>query len=527
MNWIKSAADEHAARNGCYFDERAAVKVVEFFRKFLRHSSGEWAGEPFELLDWQRDDIVYPLFGWKRADGTRRYRIAYVELPKKNGKSTLASGLGLNLLLNDNEPGAEVYSAATTREQASIVHREAINMVGASPALRACLSINRSTKTIAHGKSNSRYQALSAEPRSSEGIKAHGVIADELHAWFGRQFWDSLRYAFRTRRQPLLFIITTAGDDIQSVCYEQHEYADRIIRGIHFDDRYFAYIRAADPSDDWTTIETARKANPSLGLTIKEDEFLADIEEAKRTPTSQARFKRYSLNIWQTSQSPWLKLEDWLACRQDFAEQQLEGQDCWGGLDLAKTRDLTAFVLCFPGDKYRFLPFFWLPEDAVNDPDNPEQYRIWAEQGWLRKTPGNVCDYSFIKRDLTDLAQRFQIRSYAFDPYNAEHLTQELEEECGLPRFAFPQTISNFAGPTAEFERLVVGRGLEHSGHPTLTWNIGNVSVRVDANNNKRPVKPPVGDRRKIDGVVAAIMALGQALSDPIQAYSGVPGFIL
>lgn len=513
-SWVRTAADRQAVSEGCYFDLPAAERVRDFFLKFLRHSKGEWGGQPFELIEWQWKDVIAPLFGWKRPDGLRRFRKAYIEIPKKNGKSTLASGIGLYLLVADGEHGPEVYSAAADQAQASIVHSEAVRMVKASTPLQRSLRINESTKTISFPGRNGVYRALSAGADTKEGLNANALIIDELHIWKGRQMWDALRYAGRARRQPLLFVITTAGDDLLSVCREQHDYAQGILRGQILDTRTFAYIRAADVSDDWTQPATWHKANPSLGVTMTEEDFAADVKEAEKTPTSQSSFKRYSLNIWATSTNPWLRLEDWSRCQRSYTAEDLAGCPCYGGLDLASVRDLTAFVLCFPWDEdlYRILPFFWLPEDTVSDPDSPEQYRVWAAHGYLRTTPGNVCDYAVVKRDIVELSKQYQILEYAYDPWNAEKTTQELQEENDLKRIAFPQTISNYAAPTREWERLCVAGKLHHPGHPVLTWMAGHVQVRTDPQGNMRPVKPPQGDRRKIDGISAGIMALGRAM---------------
>lgn len=514
--WIRSTADEMAVKAGCYFDERAAAHVVEFFAKYLRHSKGKWAGKPFELIPWQRDDVIYPLFGWMRADKTRRFRKSFIEIPKKNGKSTLAAGVGLYLLAGDGEKGAVVLSAASDRDQAGIVHGEAINMVKASD-LQHVLKINHTSKAITHEKTMSEYRAVTGEGDANQGRNASGIIIDELHVWYGRNNWDSLRMAGRSRDQPLTFVITTAGDDPLSVCREQYDYAKGVLSGAVNDDRFFAYIREAEPNDDYMSPEVWKKANPSLGITINEEDFAADMLEASKTPSSLASTKRYSLNIWATATNPWLRIEDWNRCAEPFTADMLEGQTCHAGLDLAKTRDMTALVLIFRHEETgicRLLPYFWLPEAAVHDPDKPEEYRVWAREGLLEVTPGNVCDYTFITKRLVELKERFEIRELAFDPYNAEQLTQELETEHDLKRIAFPQTIQHFAEPTKEFERLILSRGLRHNDHPVLNWQAGNVSVRTDANGNIRPVKPPQGDPRKIDGIVAAIMGLARSMLD-------------
>lgn len=513
--WIRNVSDEKALLNGCYFDPRTADRVVSFFPRFLCHSSGEWFGKPFHLLDWQADDLIRPLFGWKRKDGTRRYRKAYVEIPKKNGKSTIAAGVGLYLLAGDNEPGAKVFSAASDQKQAKIVHEEAIHMVEASPELRRALKINRSTNTISWEQLYASYCAISKAPHNKEGFNAHGIIADELHVWHGRGLWDALKYAFRARRQGLLFMITTAGDDMTSVCREQHDYAVDVLKGTRTDDRFFGYIRAADVDDDITKPEIWRKANPSMGITIKEDEFAADLAEATSTPAAMASFKRYSFNIWSTSTNPWLKEQDWKKCQRDYKPEDLAGRECYAGLDLAQTSDMTALVLLFPWDDgtYRLLPFFWLPKETAFDKDESNPYRGWAEEGLLETTPGNVTDFAFLEAKFGELSKRFKILEVAYDKTYAENLTQNLEQNHSVPRVEFTQTMLSFAGPTSEFERLVIGGKLHHPGHPILNWQAGHVQVYTNANGDKRPVKPRHNERKKIDGIVATVMSLGRANS--------------
>ena len=290
-DWIKSKADEDAWQRGCRPDPPAAERVRDFFSKFLRHSKGEFAGKPFELLPWQWEDIVKPLFGWKRPDGTRRYRRAYIEVPKKNGKSTLCAGLTLYMLVADNEPGAEVYSAAADRKQASIIFNEVKTMIDASPALTQKLSVLVSQKRVTFSLKHSWYEAMSAEAPTKEGVNIHGLVFDELHAQKTRGvLWDTLTYGGASRRQPLLIAITTAGYDRQSICWEQHEYTRGIIEGLHFDPSYFAYIRAAEPTDDWTADSTWRKANPSYGVTLKKisSRKIAPVPP-KTTPSKRTR----------------------------------------------------------------------------------------------------------------------------------------------------------------------------------------------------------------------------------------------
>lgn len=523
LPWIRSEADERAALGGCAFRESRAEHVVEFFRRFLVHSKGEWAGKPFELLDWQREDLIYPLFGWVRADGHRRFRRSYCELPKKNGKSTIAAGIGLYMLVGDGEAGAQVYSAATDRDQASIVHGEAINMVDASPALTAKLRINRSTRNIYFPQTRSYYRALSSSPAGKEGLDGHLAVIDELHVFRGRELWDALRFMGRARRQPLIFVITTAGDDLASVCYEQHEYAKKILSGEHFDERFFAYVRDCPREDlDGDGIydrENWRRANPSMGITIDEGEFAHDVEEAVKTPTSMASFLRYSFNIWATSENPWLKIEWWTGCRREFTAEALAGRVCGAGLDLAKLLDMTAFALVFPDmeeeDLFRMLCWFWMPRDIAEERKDLAPYLTWAEQGWLTLTDGDVCDYETVERKIGEASRQYRIHELAFDPWNAEATKQRIEKDYGIKCHEFRQAPARFADPTKEFERLLRAGRLLNDGNPILQWQAGHVRVKTDASGNIRPVKQKHGDHRTIDGVVAGVMALDRALHTP------------
>ena len=385
--WFRKGLDEKAVAAGCWFDIEAAERVRAFFRRFLRHSKGKWAGQPFELLEWQWRDVVAPLFGWKRPDGTRRFRKAYIEVPKKNGKSTLCAGLGLYLLVGDNEPGAEVYSAAADRDQASIVYNEAASMVRASPELSSHLLVTDSRKTIGFPRTSSIYKALSSEVPTKEGLNIHGLIFDELHAQKTRDLWDSLTYGGAAREQPLLIAITTAGWDKNSICYEQRRYAEQVRDGVIEDWSFFGYISAAGEDDDWTDPKLWERVNPSWGVTISADEFAEAANEAQSSPTKENTFKRYRLDIWTEQDIRWLPLERWDAC--DAVPGVLDGRACFGGLDLSSTTDITAFVLLFPANDSSglipVLPFFWIPEENARKRERRDKvpYLTWAREGLI------------------------------------------------------------------------------------------------------------------------------------------------
>lgn len=520
LHQIRNASDEQALFEGCYYDQAAADRVGLFFRRFLRHSKGSHAGKPFELIDWQRENLIDPVFGWKRPNGMRRFTRVYCELPKKNGKSTIAAGIGLYMLCGDGEKGSKVFSAASDRDQAKIVHDEAVNMVDTSPALLRAIKINRSTNKLTYLKGRSEYSALSAAPRGKEGLDGHCAIIDELHIWSGRQLWDALRYMGRARRQPLIFVITTAGDDLESVCWEQHEYAQAILSSERTDTRYYPLIYAckADELEGDAILdrEKWRRANPSIGHTIDEDEFGRDLAEAIASPRSKAAFLRYSFNIWSQSVTAWLDQRVWAKAKSPTVEDSMIGLSCHGGLDIAKVSDMSALTLVFTREgsprKFHLIPYFWLPEAKVEELSDTLPVRDWQRNHLLTVTEGDAVDYSTIQRDIVALHNRFQIQRLAFDPWNAEAITQWLENEASIPRVEFRQTISNYAYPTSEFERLLKAGLLTHSGHPILDWQARHVNVWTDASGNFRPVKPKHADNRKIDGIVASIMGLSEAI---------------
>ncbi len=502
-------ADERAAARGCWMDEDAAERVRIFFQRFLRHSKGQFAGKPFELLPWQWESVIRPLFGWKRPDGTRRFRRAYIEVPKKNGKSTLCAGLALFLLSKDGEPGAEVYSAAADRDQASIVFNEAANMVEASPALAVRCDVSKAAKRIVFPSTKSVYRALSADVPTKEGLNIHGLVFDELHAQKTRQLWDTLRYGGISRRQPLLVAITTAGYDKTTICWEQHCYAEGVLRGTIEDDEFFAFISAAGPDDKWTDPAVWAKANPSYGVTIPADSFTADCREAQQSPLAENSFRRYRLNQWTEQEVRWLQMDKWDACRTVVEPDVLLGAECYGGLDLSSTTDLSSFVLYFPEHK-ACLPFFWLPEDGLSWRARQSKVRVdpWTPKH-ITLTPGNVIDYDCIRQTINELASQYDLREIAVDPYNSTQIQTQLLSD-GLNVVRFPQTYLGFTPACKELERLVLCSELVHLGNPVLRWMASNVVVRMDPAGNIKTDKSKAADR--IDGIVALLMALGQAL---------------
>ena len=476
---IMSVADARAVvGDGCWFDVKAAKRVADFFVKFLRHSKGDFAGKPFEFLPWQRDDVMGPLFGWQRSDGTRRYRRAYIEVAKKNGKSSLCSGIALYMMLADGEPGAEVYSAAYTRDQASIIFRECASMVERSDSLKPYLTVNRSIKRINSRNDRSWIQAISKEHSSAEGINAHCLIFDELHTQKSRDLWDTLLYAGAARRQPLFVSITTAGWDRTSICWEQHQYAEGVIDGTIEDSSFFAYIAAADEDDEWTDPAVWRKANPSMGVTLNEEAFAESCIEAQNSPAKENAFRRYRLSQWTQQSDRWMSMDNWDACDSPVDVESLRGRECWVGGDLATTTDIASIVCVFPpqaeDEPFKVLPFFWVPEQLPRDAN--QAYPAWIKSGHLETTPGNVTDYEFIRARIVELADAlgFVVRMITFDPWNATHLVTQLEGQDGFNVKMFRQGFASMTAPMKELDRLILSKRVAHGGHPVLRWMAGN-----------------------------------------------------
>jgi len=517
--WIRTEHDERAVLAGCRFSLEHAEHVKQFFERWLRHSKGEWGDKPFKLLEWQWTDLVAPVFGWLRKDGYRRIRKVYCEIPKKNGKSTFGSGVGLYLLVADGEAGAEVYSAATKRDQANIVHGEAINMVRRSPALTKRLRIHEATKVITYRETQSKYTSLAADSAGSEGLNIHGLIVDELHAWTDRSFWDSLRYGFAARKQPLTFVITTAGVyDKTSLGWQEHEYATRwLANETGFEDEeFYGYIRGAELEDDIQDPEVHRRANPSYGVVIDPREIAKAAADAANKPTELNTFKRYRLNIWTDSFQSWLRLDQWDACQREIDLETYKGRRCYIGVDLASTRDMTAVCAAFPemedGQLVCDLAFwYWAPSGGLADRDANERakYQHWRDSGALIVTPGLTTDYRAVRAKLCDMATKFNVVEVAYDPWNATQLANELDDD-GFEMIQFRQGFASMNEPSKLLESMLADGTLRHDGNPITRWMAGNVTTKTDEHNNIKPNKKT--STGKIDGIVAAVMALGRAM---------------
>lgn len=508
---MRTPSDVRAVEEGCWYSAEMADYAVNFFHKFLCHSKGEWAGKPFRLLEWQEWGIIRPLFGWIRADGTRRFRRAYIEVPKKNGKSTVCAGIALLLLKADGEQGAEVYSAAADRDQASIVFNEAKNMVLSSPYLEELLMVTDSRKTISDPATRSVYRALSADAPTKEGLNIHGLIFDELHAQPNRVLWDTLKYGGASRRQPLFVSITTAGHDRNTICYEQHKYAKAVLDGGVVDTAFYGAIWAADDKDDWSEPETWKKANPSYGITIKEDQFTSDFKEAQQNVGSQNSFRRYRLNQWTEQETRWLDMAQWRACVAVKPELTRQSE-FMAGLDLASTQDITAFVQVFPQHGFYVRCDFFIPEVQLRKRVLRDRvpYDVWQRKGFLHVTRGDMVDEDYIVETILKRCQENRCREVGFDRWNASHVVTRLTDE-GITMTPVGQGFASMSYPAKELEKLVVGGAINHEGHPILEWMAGNTATETDAAGNIKPSKKK--SRERIDGIVALVMALNRYIA--------------
>ena len=496
------------------YDKSAADYAVAFIEN-LCHTKGTWAGKPFELIDWQ-EQIIRDLFGTLKPNGYRQFNTAYIEIPKKQGKSELAAAVALLLTCGDGEERAEVYGCAADRQQAAIVFDVAADMVRMCPALSKRVKILASQKRLIYTPTNSFYQVLSAEAYSKHGFNIHGVVFDELHTQPNRKLFDVMtKGSGDARMQPLYFFITTAGTDTHSICYETHQKAKDIIEGRKIDPTFYPVIYGADESDDWTDPKVWKKANPSLDITVGIDKVKAACESAKQNPGEENAFRQLRLNQWVKQAVRWMPMEKWDKCAFAVDEDELEGRVCYGGLDLSSTTDITAFVLVFPPldeeDKYVILPYFWIPEDNLTLRVNRDHvpYDVWERQGYLQTTEGNVVHYGFIEQFIERLGERFNIREIAFDRWGAVQMVQNLEG-MGFTVVPFGQGFKDMSPPTKELMKLVLEQKIAHGGHPVLRWNMDNIYIRTDPAGNIKADKEK--STEKIDGAVATIMALDRAI---------------
>lgn len=505
-----------------HYDKKKADRAVTFIEN-LCHTKGKWAGTPFWLLPWQ-EQLIRDIFGIVKPDGNRQFRTAFVEICKKVGKSELAAAVALYLLYADNEPSAEVYGAAADRQQASIVFDVAKQMVEMSPALMKRSKLMGATKRIVNYSNAGYYQVLSAEVGGKHGFSVSGLVFDEIHTQPNRQLYDVLTKGSSDARQnPLHFIITTAGNDRHSIAYELHTKAVDILEGRRVDPTFYPVVYGLKDDEDWEDEANWYKVNPSLGYTVDIERLRDAYREAKQNPADEVTFKWLRCNMWVSSTVAWIPDAIYMRGNEAINAALLEGRDCYAGLDLSSTGDITALVLIFPprdkNEKYVLLPYFWIPEETIprRVKANSVPYDIWEKQGYIMATEGNVIHYNFIEKFIMDLSEKYHILEIAVDRWNATQMIQNLEGE-GFTIVPFGQGFSSMSAPTKEFYRLLMEGRIIHGGNPVLRWMAGNVVIDTDPAGNIKVTKAK--SKEKIDGIVAAIMALDRCIRQEGQSGS-------
>ncbi|HEM3194573.1 terminase large subunit [Streptococcus suis] len=501
-----------------HYDKVKADRAVTFINN-LSHTKGKWAGKRFDLLPWQ-EQIVRDLFGIVKEDGNRQFLTAYIEIPKKNGKSELAAAIALYLLYADNEASAEVYGAACDRNQASIVFDVAKQMVQMSRPLEKRSKIMGATKRIVNYSNAGFYQVLSAETGTKHGLNVSGLVFDEIHAQPNRHLYDVLtKGSGDAREQPLFFIITTAGTDRNSICYDLHTKALDILNGRKKDTSFYPVVYGLSDEDDWNDEANWRRANPSLGHTIGIDRVREAYQQALDNPAEENVFKQLRLNMWTSSSVAWIPEHVYAKGNDPIQYESLKGRSCYAGLDLSSTSDITAFVLVFPPrfeeENYIVLPFFWLPEDTLELRCRRDHvlYDVWERQGYIKTTEGNVVHYGFIEKFIEELSEIYHIKEIAYDRWNATQMVQNLEG-IGLTMVPFGQGYKDMSPPSKELYKLMMEGKIQHGGHPVLKWMGQNVVMRQDPAGNIKPDKEKSVE--KIDGIVALIMGLDRCIRHQI-----------
>lgn len=508
-------------KRGLKFDAKAAAYTIEFFENFLFLDEST----PFKLEGWQQF-IIGSLFGWMGEDGYRRFRTAYVEVGKGNGKSPQAAGIGLFGLFADGEPQAEIYAAATKKDQAKILFRDAENMWSYSPHLRA--RIEKHVNNLSVHSTASFFRPISSETRGLDGPRVHMGLIDEIHEHPNDIVVNKMRAGTKSRKQALIFEITNSGYDRHSVCFQHHDYSLKILKSVLEDDSWFAYVCQLDPCakcedegkvspacnkcDQWTDEKVWIKANPNLGVSIKLKYLREQVREAQGMPAKENIVKRLNFCMWTESSVRWMPMNAWDMCgRERIDPAELQGQRCYVALDLSSVNDLTSAGFIFPDFGNVVLSFNWIPQDNMQERIKRDRvpYDQWIKAGLLKATPGNVVDYNFIRKDIQELGKRFDIQEIAYDPFNATQLCGDLQNEDGFQMVVVRQGMLELGPATKSFEIKVKHEEIKHGGNPLLRWAISNVTTIQDASGNYRPDKER--SLEKIDPIVALIMASGRA----------------
>lgn len=505
-----------AEKRGFYFDEEKAWHAIEFF-DYIRHWKGKFAGKPFILTPFQHF-LLWNIFGWMRSDThTRRFQTAYIEISRKNGKTALAAGIALYLLIADGEPGAEIYSAATKKDQAKLSFTDSKKYVQKSPDLKKLATCY--TNNISIPRFDSKFEPLGADSDTMDGLNVHGAIIDELHAHKDAGVVDIISTATGARDQPLIFEITTAGANKNTVCFQHREYSINVLEGKEGfeDDTWFSMIFGLDDKEEWKDPDMWVKANPNMGISLKTEYIRKEFKKALVMKSYKNTYLRLHMGVWTDVGDSWIEDEKWNNCRSQYdLFEKLKGRKCFGGLDLAKNKDINAFTLYFPDEENEkkgfLLTFFFCPEERVkiSSEDRNTPYDRWVESGHLFEMPGNVRDDDFIINTITDLNSRFEIQSIAYDPWGATNVAAKLNEQ-GFEMSEFRQGFKTMSFPTKELEAKILGGNLEHDGNPVMRWMMGNVVIVTDSSENVKIDKKKSGE--KVDGPVSSVMAYGEYLT--------------
>ena len=494
------------------FDKEKATLGCSFF-SLLEHFKGEWAGKPFELEGWQAF-IVWSIFGWvKKIEETRRFIYADIEVARKNGKTTLAAGVALNMMLMDGESGAEIYSAAVDREQAKICFEAAWHIAQKSKSLSQYLHFYK--HSIVMESTASSFKTLSRDSGNKDGLNPHCTICDERHAWKTNEMFDVIKSGLGARKQPLVLSITTAGFDMNAPYFKDLRVMRDILRGVKEQDNWFIMIFEPDKGDDWKDEKTWIKANPNYGVSVSKSYFADELQDAiNKGGTTEVNFKTKNLNMWVDAPDVWIPDEIVSKNNFDFNLEELDGQECYAGLDLASHKDINALALYFPNvltQPVRFL--FFVPEVKIIENEDKADYRLWREQGWLIATPGDVIDMEIMSDIILKELKKYNIKNLSFDPYKAYHGLIQALENGGLSEVLdhYTQSIANMSEPSKEIDRMLRKHEFNFLDNPVIRWMFRNVTMYQDANENIRPDKRRSSG--KIDGVVSLINAVGGYIS--------------
>lgn len=507
---------KEAPKRGFFFDVEKANRVIEFFQEVLCLNGGEFEGVPYDPLPWQQF-IIGSLFGWVDEFGYRRFRVAFIETSKGSGKSPLAAGIGMYGLVADGEARAEIYAAATKKDQAMVLFRDAVAMCDLSPELSYRLVKSGSGERVwnlAYLDAGAFFRPVSADDGQS-GPRPHMALLDEIHEHRNGNVVEMMRAGTKGRKQALILMITNSGHDKTSVCWNYHDYGAKVAAGQLKDDSFFSYVCALDEGEDPFQDESCwPKTNPSLGVTIQKKYLEEQVTQARGMPSKESIVRRLNFSQWVGAESPWISADVWFACQDSYTGDDLLGRKCYGGLDLSSTTDLTTLQLLFEPTEddpfWRLLSYFWLPEQDLQKKGDKDgvDYIAWVRAGWLETTPGKAVNKLFVIHRLVEIASQFNLSVVGYDRWRIEDFKQQMNDEgAEIPLEPFGQGFKDMAPAVDEFETLLIDDKLRHNGNPCMTWNAANAVVEEDPAGNRKLSKRKATGR--IDGVVGAVMAAG------------------